>query len=184
MCGRHWAGDRSRGGARSPPRPRGTGSPTGRGWPGCSAPPAPGPGAACWTWSPVTRGYQGVTRGSHWTSHHSTKEVKLEVPETRGHDGCYPRSHYDGLCVGCGQWLVWQWSPLLHSTLTQSPLRPRPTPGPPLNHGLGHLATRHSNNEYYCRLMHFYHHLWQCAEQVSYCESYHKANQGNDAMNI
>ena len=73
---------------------------------------------------------------------------------------------------------------LLHSTLTQSPPRPRPTPGPPLNHGLGHLATRHSNNEYYCRLMHFYHHLWQCAEQVSYCESYHKANQGNDAMNI
>ena len=49
------------------------------------------------------------------------------------------------------------------------------TPEPPLNHaGLGHLATSRSNNEYYCRLMHFYHYLWQCTEHVSYFESYHR----------
>ena len=50
------------------------------------------------------------------------------------------------------------------------------TPEPPLNHaGLGHLATsRTVDNEYYCRLMHFYHYLWQCTEHVSYFESYHR----------
>ena len=66
----------------------------------------------------------------------------------------------------------WCASGLHYSTLLSRSLRSDlgPTPGPPLNHGLGHLATRHSNNEYYCPLMHFYHYLWQCAEHVSYCE--------------
>ena len=156
---RHWGGDHSRGGARSPPRPPGTGSPTGRGWPGCSAPPAPGPGAACWTQSP----------GGH-IRHHITSSKRSNYRSMKIED----ISEVTIWWSRCGGWAVtgvW-----LYSTLTQSPLRPRvytwaaTEPCWPRSSG----NQPHRNNEYYCRLMHFYHYLWQCTEHVSYFESYHR----------